>query len=207
MEYKDFTGDNAVKDVDVKGRTVTGYFASFGSKDLGGDIINKGAFSKTIQERGYVGSNDIYFLYQHDKKQLLGKPNILKEDDYGLYFESKVSNTTLGNDVLELYREGVLTKHSFGYQVIKHQKTKDALILKELKLYEGSAVTFPMNEAAGFTGLKALEDFLHNGKASDETFKMLEKLYKRIGEALELKSDDSTSERDLTDIDNFIKNL
>jgi len=207
MEYKDFTGENAVKDVDVKGRTVTGYFASFGNKDLGGDVIHKGAFAKTIKERGHLGSNDIYFLYQHDKKQLLGKPHVLKEDDYGLYFEAKVSNTTLGNDTLELYRDGILTKHSFGFQAIKKQETKDARILKELKLYEGSAVTFPMNEAAGFTGLKALEDFLHNGKASDETFIMLEKLYKRIGEALELKSENSTSERDLSDIDNFIKNL
>jgi phage head maturation protease len=38
------------QDQDLKQGIVSGYFAVFGNKDLDGDIIAPGAFTKTIQE-------------------------------------------------------------------------------------------------------------------------------------------------------------
>ena len=45
--YKGFGGE-----VEVANRTVSGYLASFGNKDSDSDIILKGAFSKSLNDRG-----------------------------------------------------------------------------------------------------------------------------------------------------------
>jgi phage head maturation protease len=80
----------------------------------------------------------------------------MREDAKGLYVEAKISNTALGNEVLELMRDGVIDQMSIGYSVPQGKaEYKDGVrYIKELKLYEFSAVTFPMNEAARITGLK-----------------------------------------------------
>jgi uncharacterized protein len=62
---------------------------------------------------------EIAYLWQHDTYKPLGKLMVLREDNFGLYFEAKMSDTTWGEDALKLYRDGVITQHSIGYQVIK----------------------------------------------------------------------------------------
>ena len=187
-QYKDFEGLQslkAVKDVDTSGRTITGYAAAFNNVDLGKDLIEPGAFAKTIAERGPQGKNRIMFLNQHDTWQILGKPQVLKEDSYGLYHESKIANTTLGNDVLKLFQEGVMDSFSIGYRTITENMVNEVNHLKELYLYEHSGVTFPMNEGAIMTGIKGLlpdmlqekikkaEKFCRDTTASDDTIEML----------------------------------
>ena len=54
LSYKSIVGE--VKDVDTKKRVITGYLSGFDNKDYDGDIIVKGAFKKSIDER----KNDIY---------------------------------------------------------------------------------------------------------------------------------------------------
>ena len=83
LSYKSIVGE--VKDVDTKKRVITGYLSGFDNKDFDGDIIVKGAFKKSIDER----KNDIYFLNQHNWSQPHGKFSMLKEDSKGLYFESE----------------------------------------------------------------------------------------------------------------------
>ena len=139
----------SVKDVDSKNRIVTGYLSSFGNIDYDNDIIVKGAFQKTIKER----FAEIFFLYQHDWSRPLGKFKELKEDDKGLYFEAEIVETSYGLDQLKLYESGLVNEHSIGYQVIKDEWDKNAEIrtIKELKLYEGSAVTLGANSQTPFT--------------------------------------------------------
>lgn len=199
ISYKDFEGLQtlkAVKDVDSKSRTITGYFAAFNNIDLGNDLIEPGAFAKTIAERGPQGSNKIFFLNQHDSWQILGKPSVLKEDNYGLYHESKVADTTLGNDVLKLFKEGIMDSFSIGYRTITENRVNDVNHLKELHLYEGSAVTFPMNENAIATGIKGLdterinrkikqlEKFCSETDASDEIVELLLLNIKQLNQIL-----------------------
>lgn len=197
ITYRDFEGLKdlkAVKDVDPRGRTITGYAAAFGNEDLGGDIIEPGAFKKTIKERGPKGSNRIFFLNQHDTWQIVSKPTVLKEDSYGLYHESPVPDTTLGNDVLKLFDAGIMDSFSIGYKVITENTINNANHLKELFLYEYSGVTFPMNESAISTGVKSAEDisvkikrmekFCRDTDASDETIELLLLNIKQLQQAL-----------------------
>ena len=188
ISFKNY--DATIKDLDVATGVVTGYFSQFNSIDLDGDVIMPGAFTKTIAERGPDSSKpEIAYLWQHDTTKPLGKLMVLREDNFGLYFEAKMSDTTWGEDALKLYRDGVITQHSIGYQVIKSVETQmdmeeEVEQIYEVKLWEGSAVTFGANPNTPFTGFKSLEEredriktlvkAIKNGSYTDETFGLIE---------------------------------
>ena len=141
----------AIKDIDVQSRIVTGYLSAFGNVDSDNDIIEKGSFSKSINER----FNDIFYLQQHDWSKPLGKFKVLKEDEKGLYFEGEIINTSFGEDQLKLYEAGIVKEHSIGFITVKSEKVNSARIIKEVKLYEGSAVTLGANSSTPFLGFKS----------------------------------------------------
>lgn len=131
-------------------------YASTWDKDLGGDQILQGAFSKTIQERFFhhPKKSGIKILWQHNEP--LGLPLHLEEDSKGLYVKGRISKTRLGDEALELMRDGVVDQMSIGYDVVKDDLSEDGQTryLKELVLYEFSPVTFPMNPMADITSVK-----------------------------------------------------
>lgn len=154
-EYKTVGLD--ITALDTAGRTVEGYAAVFGNLDLGADVIHPGAFTKTLAERG----NRVVFLWQHDTAEPLGKLLELREDARGLFFKAVISDTARGRDALALLRDGAISGMSIGYDAIAggvdFSKTADGLTirnLRELRLWEISLVSLPMNEAAGVTALK-----------------------------------------------------
>jgi len=187
ISFKNY--DATIKDLDVATGIVTGYFSQFNSIDLDGDVIMPGAFTKTIAERGPDSSKpEIAYLWQHETTKPLGKLMVLREDNFGLYFEAKMTDTTWGQDALKLYRDGVITQHSIGYQVIKSIETQtegeEVEQIFEVKLWEGSAVTFGANPNTPFTGFKSVEEredriktlvkAIKNGSYTDETFGLIE---------------------------------
>jgi len=193
-----FKSEGEIKDVNIEQRIVTGYAAKFGNIDLVGDMIMPGAFTKTISERGPSGKNEIWFLHNHSTDSPLGKPIILQEDNYGLYFEAKIVDTEIGEDILTLYSEGLINQHSIGFNTIK-QKKVDAVNgtpayyqIQEVKLYEFSSVLWGANPDTPFMGLKSLnakglqERFdklykqLKSGNLKDETYELLEIEYNFI---------------------------
>jgi HK97 family phage prohead protease len=186
LEYKNFTAE--IKDIDAKSMTVTGYWSKFGNVDYDDDIIAMGAATKTIAERGPMGSNEIFFLNQHNWSQPHGKPMILEAQEKGIYFESKIAPTSYGKDALVLYAEGIVVQHSIGFSTVKadyDQKT-GVRTIKEIKLYEGSNVTLGANPETPFTGFKSLTmaeindqiskmmKLLKDGSLTDEGFGRLE---------------------------------
>lgn len=146
--------------VDVPGRKVCGYFAAFGNKDADGDIIVPGAFAKSISERGPRAAKPrILFLRDHDSAKVLGRVDVLREDEKGLYFEAQIANTQLGDETLELYKMGALTEHSIGFQTVKsrYDSKEKTNYLEELKLWEGSVVAWGANEQTPLVGIKSIK--------------------------------------------------
>lgn len=192
------------KDVDVKQGIVTGYFAHFGSKDSDGDIIVEGAFAKSIRENGPKSNNPrIKHLLDHNKKNAVATILDLKEDSFGLYYESKAGRHTAGRDFLLMVEDGIITEHSHGYITLKEQQKSDANYIYENMLLEGSSLQFwGANQNTPVTGIKSteqlistigiLEKAVRNGKYTDETHI---KLYERIKSLYEiLKPAKTTSE-------------
>lgn len=186
IEYKSFNCD--LKDVDKTGRVMVGAFTAYNNKDSDGDIGKKGMFTKTWSEN----FGRIKHLLNHDVTKPVGKVEKLWEDDFHAYYKSKVGTHKLGDDVLEMALSGLLTEHSYGYQRIKENKTKDGNELLEVKQWEFSNLTgwganskTPLisfqKDAIGAEEFStklmqrqsALETFCRNTTASDETIELL----------------------------------
>lgn len=187
MNYSIKSINADVKDLDVKQGIVTGYFSAFGNVDSDGDMIVPGAFTKTLKENGPSSQKQrILHLYQHDTYRPLSKPHVLSEDQKGLYFETKMPQTTDAVNVLKMYEAGIITEHSIGFRTIKEQKRDSYNEINEVKLWEGSSVTWGANPDTPFTGFKSLtkdnaldklDIFIkafRNGSFTDDTFTQIE---------------------------------
>ncbi len=179
------------KDLDVKEGIVTGYFANFGSVDSDGDRILKGSFAKTIKENGPEGTQLIKHLLDHNKNIAVGKLQVLKEDETGLYYESKAGRHTNGRDFLLMAEDGIINQHSFGFRIIKEAQKADANEIYEVAMYEGSSIQFlGANRNTPVTGVKSEADILadldllekafRNGKYSDSAFQQIEAKIKSL---------------------------
>ena len=157
--YKNITFE--YKDLNVQGRTVTGYLAVFGNIDSDMDRLVKGCFAKSLMERGVgtTGGNTIAHLWQHKMDMPLGTYTVLKEDDKGLYFECPYDDIQKANDALVQFKSGTLKNFSIGYSYIWDKmmwNTNDECFdIYELNLCEGSVVTLAANTLAMYTGMKA----------------------------------------------------
>lgn len=131
----------------------SGYAAVFDNIDSGGDIIEPGAFTKTLAE----GWDRVKILALHNDCWLpIGRPIELKEDENGLYISAKISDTAMGRDVKILLKDGVLSELSIGYDPIIFDYDENGLRhLREVKLWEVSVVTWAMNQEAVITGYKS----------------------------------------------------
>ena len=135
-----------IKDNDLAGRVFSGYASTF-DVDLGGDIITPGAFKKTIDGR----QDKIKVLWQHNEP--IGKSIRLYEDSIGLFVEGKVSKTR------------------------KSEMSDDGLrIIREVKLFEFSPVTFPMNENAIITSVKSMKEAIAMGQIDQKDLNELSEL-------------------------------
>jgi HK97 family phage prohead protease len=144
------------------GRTVVGIAVPFDTPatvhSIDGDyteVFKRGAFTRTIRERG----SKIKFLAMHDRRSLpLGRATTLREDASGLYVEARVSQTTAGDEALELIRDGALDGLSIAFEPVpsrdRWNRQHTAVERHEVKLFEISAVSFPVFESAQILGVR-----------------------------------------------------
>ena len=146
-----------IKDISADKRQVAIYLAKFDNIDADNDMIKKGAFTKSIQERGPEASSNrrIAYLRWHDWEKPIGKFLSLNEDDYGLFAVAQLGQSQIGEDAWNDYNDGIIREHSIGFQYIQDKMrwiddmnapAQGYWMISELKLYEGSAVTFGANE-------------------------------------------------------------
>jgi uncharacterized protein len=146
---------------DFEAREVSGYAATW-DLDQVNDVIEKGAFSRTLKQRGPAaheeGRNRIKVLWQHD--QPIGIPLEMEEDEKGLFIRARISKTVLGDEALTLIRDGVVDRMSIGFDIVRREFDEDTGVrrIKEIKLFEFSFVTFPANERAVILDLKQMDD-------------------------------------------------
>lgn len=147
-----------IEDADSQKGIIRGFASTFGNIDLGDDIVDTGAFKKTIKE-----SKGIFpILADHDPAKQIGWNVRAEETEKGLFVEGKLNlEGNLGKEKYALIKQalelGAPMGLSIGYGVIKAMPDAErpsVRRLKELKLYEYSVVTFPMNTQAMVTAAK-----------------------------------------------------
>lgn len=139
----------------------SGYASLFDKEpDSYGDIIEKGAFAKSIMSGGR-NKNGIAMLSQHDATKPIGVWTKMEEDNIGLRVEGKLAVCCSdGKDMYELMKIGAIKGLSIGYSVKKEmwdQETKTRTLM-EVDLWEISPVTFPAKIGAMISNVKSVED-------------------------------------------------
>ena len=157
MQTKEFK----VKYKDEGNGTIEGYASTWVREpDSYGDIVKAGAFSRTLKEWQESG-RPIPFLWAHEMNDLNAFIGSAKadEDDYGLHFVAEFDGTPEAQRVRELYKDGRLSKFSFAYDVLDEGQVeledgRKANELRDLTIYEISAVTVPANDTAEVIAVK-----------------------------------------------------
>lgn len=162
--------------------TLVGYASTFGNVDLGGDVVVKGAFTKSVET--IKAGNGIPLLADHvaSTASVLGTIYDAEQDGKGLKITARISKAPSAQDTAVKLREGHLSKLSIGYESMDDAyEDRDGMrvrLLKDIKLWETSVVVFPMNPKATISRVKtfaegipaaerkALADMLHEAEAA-----------------------------------------
>ena len=126
--------------------------------DLGGDVVEKGAFTQTIKHKNGI----IPLLLDHNYTTgALAGVGFLEDSDEGLKIRAEMPLDV--PEVASAYRKikfmldrGAKIGLSIGYNTIKAMKGDNGTMrLKELALHEVSITPFPMNTEAQIMSAKA----------------------------------------------------
>lgn len=155
--------------------TFEGLASTYGNVDLGGDIVEPGAFYKTIQDKG--GNFPILWQHNSDKPIGIGK---VSDSANGLVIKGElVLESPTAREAYALLKAGVLKGLSIGYDKVRDEVKGAVRHLTELKLWEVSLVTFPMNEMAMVSAVKNQKDFLARLEAVEAEQSNLKALVER----------------------------
>lgn len=134
--------------------TIEGYASIYDDADLNGDIVKRGAFSRSLAKKP---PDQIRMLYQHASQTPLGRWMHMEEDEIGLYVIGELFlDAPTAAEVYTMLRGGALDGFSIGYRVIEADRfKKGGRKIRRADLWEISVVTFPMAPRARVTHVGA----------------------------------------------------
>lgn len=149
--------------------TFTGYGSIFGNLDSYGEIVEPGAFTKSLARHAKDGSLPL-MLWQHNPSEPIGVWEDLEEDGKGLKGTGRlVLETARGAEAHALLKAKAISGLSIGYREIKVEPDGNNRRLKELDLIEISIVSFPANRRARIDAVKSerIEEFAQRLRDGD----------------------------------------
>lgn len=149
-----------VKEVGENGK-FTGVASVYGVEDLGRDIIEKGAFKKTIEE-----NPEVVILWQHDADEVIGKGRVSESGNKIMLDAQLDMDDPIAQKAYSKLKKQLVKGLSIGFTTVKAKweevKEGDAIKyirrISELKLWEVSVVTFPMLPSAQVTSVKSADE-------------------------------------------------
>jgi len=136
-----------IRATDTEKREVSGVAVPFNETiDIGG------GWSERF-EKGAVDLNADVKLFR-DHKEIIGKVTEMEESDEGLLIRAKISETVLGNETLNLVKDGAIKSFSVGFIPVVDEKKEKTIVRKKVDLKEVSLVAFPAYENASVTEVR-----------------------------------------------------
>ena len=175
-----------IKEITAEG-TFEGILSPYGNVDGGGDVVLPGAYAKTLKEQGDTRP----LLWQHKSDQPIGLITLEDRAD-GLWCKGELLMALADAQKAYLLIKARIVKGlSIGFVAVKDAMSNGVRQLSEIALYEGSVVTFPMNESALITSVKSASreakgDFneeLTERQLSDAGYQMRCALYDALNSA------------------------
>lgn len=143
-----------LKDLGEAGE-IEGYASTFGNRDLVGDIVQPGAFVRSLKGRP---ANQIAMLWAHDSKRPIGVWDEVVEDSIGLRVKGRILiNTRDGADAFEFAKAGAARGLSIGYRTLKSRRSPErkARLLEDVDLFEISLLPIQANSLARVERVKS----------------------------------------------------
>lgn len=141
-----------IKEITVEGM-FEGLLSPYGNVDNGGDVVEPGAYTKTLKDHGAK----VPLLWQHKSDVPVGDLTLEERAD-GLWCKGQLlMDLPEAQKAYLLIKSRIVKGLSIGFEAVKDAIEKGVRHLKEIRLYEGSIVTFPMNEMALITSVKMRE--------------------------------------------------
>lgn len=152
VEYRHFMPDMDIRAQDNDEWIFEGYAVTWDSIDDYNSTFKRGAFKKTISERG----DRIKVLWNHNIDEPIGKIIEIREDDKGLFVRGLLTKgVSKAEDVYKNLKAKVIDTLSFGFNQLQGKPNKDGVRdITEVKLYEISPVTFEANDTAVITDVR-----------------------------------------------------
>jgi HK97 family phage prohead protease len=130
-----------IRATDAEKREVSGIAVPFNETiDIGG------GWSERF-EKGAVDLNANVKLFR-DHSDIIGVVTEMEESDEGLLIRAKISETVMGNETLNLVKDGAIRSFSVGFIPVKDEKKDKTIIRKKVDLKEVSLVAFPAYDKA-----------------------------------------------------------
>lgn len=131
--------------------TFVGMASVYDMLDLGGDVVRKGAFTKSIKE-----SKQVPILWQHDADEVIGM-GTLTDTKEGLQIDGRLDmEDPVAVNAYRKLKIGFIKGLSIGFTTVKDSVKDGVRDILEAKLWEVSVVTFPMLTQAQVTSVKEL---------------------------------------------------
>lgn len=153
-QYLSFSAEiKAVGDEKAGIGFITGYASVFGVVDSYDEVVDPGAFTRSLRERGMP-----MMLMQHSWSEIAGIWTKAKEDSKGLMLEGEINlEVQKAREYYSLIKQGALKGLSIGFRTLDFYLDKDnRRHLRDVDLMEVSIVSFPANEAALINGVRSV---------------------------------------------------
>jgi HK97 family phage prohead protease/HK97 family phage major capsid protein len=128
-------------------RTITGIAVPYGQ-----DANIGGVYNERFAPGAIDTVEDVKLFYGHETP--IGVVVDGRETDGGYEITAKVSETSLGNDVLTLMRDGALNKFSVGFIPVSQEQEGSTITRTKVSLKEVSVVPFPAYAGASITEVR-----------------------------------------------------
>lgn len=126
---------------------ICGYGNVFCARDYHGDVIQRGAFAKSLDAHRKKNTMPA-MLFEH-KNRVCGKWIQAQEDNYGLKLEGVIESLENG-DIVKKVMNGTINGLSIGFFLVKSHRLNSVRYIKEAHLVEISLVGSPANGFSRF---------------------------------------------------------
>jgi HK97 family phage prohead protease len=157
-----------LKDVAEDG-AFEGYGSVFGNLDSYGEIVEAGAFAKSLARHAKEKTSPL-MLWQHNPHDPIGVWDEIAEDRKGLHCRGRfLLDVQSGREAYVRAKAGAVRGLSIGYREIKVEPDGNNRKLLEVDLYEVSVVSLPANRRAAITSVKSerMEEFARRLRDGD----------------------------------------
>lgn len=179
--------DIAIRTINEETRTVEGIAVPYDQTVNIGGAYNERFAQGSVE----TPTSDVHLYYNHDKDLPIGKVVEGRSTPEGYVVKAYISETSKGNDVYALVKDGTIRKFSIGFQPVEHNVAEGNTIVRtKVRLAEVSLVPQPAYEGAEVLSVRSEAENLqvHSDQVNNPSKEdAMENITSNTNEALDLQ--------------------